>query len=127
MRSLLQKRFVITSPSGGMKAHLYQRMEWKKTHPVHHLQHGNPTVATLPDLSIMESVCPYQRNRRAENPRRQNAYSFGCRPYQNALSGTVATIANVGEQRPNSNAKVFEILISVQQRDTTLRPRHDHL
>jgi hypothetical protein len=38
------------------------------------------------------------------------------------LSGTVATIANVGEQRPNSNAKVFEILISVMQRDTTLRP-----
>ena len=31
-------------------------------------------------------------------------------------------MANVGEQRPNNDAKVFEVKVAVQQADTTLRP-----
>jgi len=31
-------------------------------------------------------------------------------------------VANVGEQRPNADAKVFEVKITVEQADTTLRP-----
>ena len=31
-------------------------------------------------------------------------------------------MANVGEQRPNSDAKVFEVHVTVLQTDTTLRP-----
>ena len=31
-------------------------------------------------------------------------------------------VANVGEQRPNADAKVFEVKIQVEQADTTLRP-----
>jgi hypothetical protein len=38
------------------------------------------------------------------------------------LSGTVASVANVGEQRPNADAKVFEVKVTVQGSDTTLRP-----
>jgi hypothetical protein len=38
------------------------------------------------------------------------------------LTGTVTGVANVGEQRPNTDAKVFEVTITVQQPDTTLRP-----
>ena len=30
--------------------------------------------------------------------------------------------ANVGEQKPNSDAKVFQLLIEVHESDTTLRP-----
>src|SRR5262249_59589808 len=29
---------------------------------------------------------------------------------------------NVGEQRPNSDAKVFEVKVEIEQSDTTLRP-----
>jgi len=38
------------------------------------------------------------------------------------LEGEVASVANVGEQRPNSDAKVFEVKITVSRPDTTLRP-----
>jgi multidrug efflux pump subunit AcrA (membrane-fusion protein) len=38
------------------------------------------------------------------------------------LSGEVTNVANVGEQKPNSDAKVFEVTIRVNESDTTLRP-----
>jgi hypothetical protein len=34
----------------------------------------------------------------------------------------VTAVANVGEQRPNTDAKVFEVKIAVEKPDTTLRP-----
>ncbi len=117
----LQKRFAITSPSAGMV--IYTK-EWngKKVTSGSTISPWNPTVATLPDLSIMESLAyineiDVQKIRTGQ----QVQIHLDADPTKK-LSGTVATIANVGEQRPNSNAKVFEILISVQQRDTTLRP-----
>src|SRR5207248_1905429 len=38
------------------------------------------------------------------------------------LTGKITAVANVGEQRPNQDSKVFEVKIEVQQSDTTLRP-----
>jgi hypothetical protein len=38
------------------------------------------------------------------------------------LTGKVTAVANVGEQRPNTDAKVFEVKILVDQADSTLRP-----
>jgi hypothetical protein len=38
------------------------------------------------------------------------------------LTGTVTSVANIGEQRPNSDAKVFEVGIVINEADTTLRP-----
>jgi hypothetical protein len=38
------------------------------------------------------------------------------------LDGTVTSVANVGEQRPNQDSKVFEVKIDITQSDTTLRP-----
>jgi hypothetical protein len=38
------------------------------------------------------------------------------------LTGKVTSVANVGEQRPNNDAKVFEVKVTVEQADTTLRP-----
>ena len=38
------------------------------------------------------------------------------------LTGTVTRVANIGEQRPNSDAKVFEVAVAVAHSDTTLRP-----
>jgi HlyD family secretion protein len=38
------------------------------------------------------------------------------------LEGTVTSVANVGEQRPNQDSKVFEVKIEVAGADTTLRP-----
>jgi multidrug efflux pump subunit AcrA (membrane-fusion protein) len=38
------------------------------------------------------------------------------------LAGKVSSVANIGEQRPNSDSKVFEVRILVEHSDTTLRP-----
>jgi hypothetical protein len=38
------------------------------------------------------------------------------------LTGKVASVANMGEQRPNADAKVFEVRIAIEGSDTTLRP-----
>jgi hypothetical protein len=38
------------------------------------------------------------------------------------LEGTVINVANVGEQKPNSDSKVFEVTIEIHDTDTTLRP-----
>jgi HlyD family secretion protein len=38
------------------------------------------------------------------------------------LKGVVSQVANVGEQRPNSDAKVFEVMIDVLTKDPSLRP-----
>jgi HlyD family secretion protein len=38
------------------------------------------------------------------------------------LSGVVIRVANVGEQRPNSDAKVFEVAVEIKGSDATLRP-----
>jgi multidrug efflux pump subunit AcrA (membrane-fusion protein) len=38
------------------------------------------------------------------------------------FTGKVITVANVGEQKPNSDSKVFEVDIEVAERDTTILP-----
>ena len=38
------------------------------------------------------------------------------------LTGYVENVANIGEQKPNSDSKVFEVVIKVNEADTTLRP-----
>ena len=38
------------------------------------------------------------------------------------LAGKVIRVANVGEERPNSDAKVFEVSVEIQGTDPTLRP-----
>ena len=38
------------------------------------------------------------------------------------LEGVVTQVANIGEQRPNQDSKVFEVVIDVLTQDSTLRP-----
>jgi hypothetical protein len=38
------------------------------------------------------------------------------------LVGSIKQVANVGEQRPNSDAKVFEVVVNIEKPDTALRP-----
>jgi hypothetical protein len=38
------------------------------------------------------------------------------------LRGKVTAVANMGEQRPNQDAKVYEVRVVVEDADTTLRP-----
>ncbi len=80
------------------------------------------TVATLPDLSQMESQTYINEVDVRKIAVGQKVEITLDADATKKLEGTVKQIANVGEQRPNQDSKVFEVKVSVTQADTTLRP-----
>jgi len=117
----LEKNFTIMAPSSGMV--IYHR-EWggRKRTVGSNVRAWDPIVATLPDLSIMESVT-YVNEIDIQKIRDNQEVEIGldAMPDKN-LTGTVTSVANIGEQQPNSDSKVFEVVILINESDTTLRP-----
>jgi RND family efflux transporter MFP subunit len=113
--------FTIRAPSDGMVIYV---KEWngRKKGAGSQVSPWEPTVATLPDLTKMESVTYINevdvRKVAVGQPVRITLDSDP----DKVLAGTVSAVANVGEQRPNSDAKVFEVKVTVAGSDTTLRP-----
>jgi RND family efflux transporter MFP subunit len=113
--------FTINAPSPGMV--IYVR-EWngKKKGVGSQWNTWDPTVATLPDLTQMESQTYVNEvDVRKLAVGQPVAISLDSDPTKK-LTGKVTSIANVGEQRPNQDSKVFEVKIEVAKADTTLRP-----
>ena len=113
--------FTIRAPSPGMV--IYVR-EWngKKRTAGSQVYAYDPGVATLPDLTHMESVTYVNEiDVRRVAVGQPVTVTLDADPTKH-LTGQVASVANVGEQRPNTDAKVFEVHITVLQSDTTLRP-----
>lgn len=113
--------FTIRAPSEGMVIYV---KEWngKKRTAGSQIGPWDPNVATLPDLSKMESITYVNEiDVRRVAVGQQVTISLDSDPTKR-LAGVVAGVANVGEQRPNTDAKVFEVRITVSGADTTLRP-----
>ncbi len=113
--------FTITAPSPGMV--IYVR-EWNGKKKGVGSQWGpwDPTVATLPDLMEMESQTYVNEvDVRKLAVGQKVAISLDSDPTKK-LTGQITAVANVGEQRPNQDSKVFEVKIEVARADTTLRP-----
>jgi multidrug efflux pump subunit AcrA (membrane-fusion protein) len=120
-REQVRDQFSVRAPAPGMV--IYVR-EWngKKKGVGSSWQPWDPSVATLPDLTQMESetyVNEVDVRKLALGQKVQ--ISLDADPTKK-LSGTVTHIANVGEQRPNQDSKVFEVKIDIATPDTTLRP-----
>jgi hypothetical protein len=126
-RNLLQivqsvmQGFTITAPSEGMVIYVKEWNGRKKT-VGSQISPWEPTVATLPDLSKMESITYVNEIDVREIAVGQTVDISLDSDSERRLRGTVTQVANVGEQRPNSDAKVFEVKVSVIAPDTTLRP-----
>jgi len=113
--------FTIKAPAPGMVIYM---KEWngKKRQAGSQVSSWEPTVATLPDLTQMESVTYVNEiDVRKIAVGQPVAITLDADPAKK-LTGTVSSVANVGEQRPNTDAKVFEVKITVAEADTTLRP-----
>jgi RND family efflux transporter MFP subunit len=113
--------FTVRAPATGM---LIYEKEWngKKRAVGSQVGAWDPTVATLPDLTLMESLTWVNEiDIRQVAVGQQVTVSLDADPSK-ALRGVVTEVANVGEQRANSDAKVFEVRIMLSQADTTLRP-----
>jgi len=113
--------FTIRAPTPGMV--IYAK-EWngRKRTTGSQVTPWDPSVATLPDLTQMESVTFINEiDVRKIAVGQQVAITLDADPTKR-LTGTVVAVANVGEQRPNADSKVFEVKITVVESDTTLRP-----
>ena len=113
--------FTIRAPSPGMVIYV---KEWngKKKGIGSQISAWDPTVATLPDLGAMESLTYVNEiDVRKIAAGQKVVISLDSDPTKK-LAGNVTAVANVGEQRPNADAKVFEVKILLAVVDTTLRP-----
>jgi RND family efflux transporter MFP subunit len=113
--------FTIKAPAPGMVIYV---KEWNGRKKVvgSQVNAWEPGVATLPDLSQMESITYVNEiDVRKVAAGQKVTLTLDADPSKK-LKGTVVSAANVGEQRPNADAKVFEVKVTVEQADTTLRP-----
>ncbi len=114
-------KFTIVAPSPGMVIYKKDRNGTKRKAG----STVNPfdrVIATLPDLSSMISKM-YVNEIDISKVKRGQVVNIEVDAFpEKAYTGRVASIANVGEQLPNSDAKMFEVLIKVDGSDPTLRP-----
>lgn len=117
----LMKQFTIRAPEQGML--IYKRgFDGKPLKEGSQISAWDPVVATLPDLSKMLSKTYVNEvDIRKIKVGQQVEIGYDAFP-DKQQEGEVIRVANVGEQRPNSDAKVFQVEIEVFGTDEVLRP-----
>jgi multidrug efflux pump subunit AcrA (membrane-fusion protein) len=117
----LMKKLTISAPKAGMV--IYSR-NWNGAKKIvgSTVNSWDPSVATLPDLTQMQ-IITYINEVDIQKVKIGQYVEIGldAEPGKK-LEGGVHQVANVGEQKPNSDAKVFEVLIDVITKDSSLRP-----
>jgi len=111
----------INAPKDGMV--VYKR-DWdgKKVTSGSQISVWDPTVATLPDLSKMVTKT-YVNEIDISKIKTDLKVGITVDAFADKFfTGKVIEIANVGEQLPNNDAKVFEVIIEINETDTLLRP-----
>jgi HlyD family secretion protein len=115
------KEFVITAPADGMVIYKKDRFGSKRKIGAY-ISAVDRVVATLPDLtSMMSRVFISEIDIRKIIPGLPVNISVDAFPNK-TYTGRVVSMANIGEKLPNSDTKVFEVLIKIDGNDPTLRP-----
>lgn len=117
----LREGFTISAPESGMV--VYHR-DWDGTKQGigSMMRTWDPVVATLPDLSTMVSKT-YVNEVDIRSISKGQEVKVGLDAFPDKkLSGKVVNVANIGEQKPNSDSKVFQVSIIINEFDSTLRP-----
>lgn len=117
----VMKLFTVIAPEDGMV--IYEKgWDGRAIKAGSQIQMWEPTVATLPDLTKMQSkTFVNEVDVRKIKSGQKVAVGLDAFP-DKKLSDKVTQVANVGEQRPNSDAKVFEVMVEIDGTDPTLRP-----
>jgi RND family efflux transporter MFP subunit len=112
----------IMAPKNGMVIY-YKGYDGRKVEVGSSFQVWNGgTVATLPDLNQME-VVTYVNEVDMQKVKMGQKVDIGLDAAPDKrLQGVVRSVATIGQDKPNSDAKVFEVLISVLTKDSSLRP-----
>ncbi len=120
MLSVLEE-FTIMAPREGM---VIYRRNWdgSKVTVGSQISTWDNTVATLPDFSIMMSRTFVNEVDISKVKIDQKAEIIVDAFPEKSFTGQVTEVANIGEQRPNQDARVFEVKIQINESDTILRP-----
>lgn len=112
--------FTVRAPKPGMV--IYARSWNGKIGPGSQISSWNSTVAELPDLTDMISKTyvnevDISRVRKGQDVKvKIDAFP------ENEYTGKVIQVANIGEQLRDYDAKVFEVIIQVNETDSIMRP-----
>ena len=120
LQELLSK-FDIKAPSPGMVIYKRDRMGNKRKIGST-INPWDNVVATLPDMSSMISKTYVNEIDVSKVKSLQKVELMVDAFPEKSYSGVVTSVANIGEQLPNADAKVFEVLIKVDGSDPILRP-----
>ncbi|MFY0654237.1 MAG: efflux RND transporter periplasmic adaptor subunit [Cyclobacteriaceae bacterium] len=120
MQDLLRD-FTIMAPEDGM-------LIYAKTHNGSQIKTGSqieawrPTVATLPDLTSMNSKT-YVNEVDIRRVKKGQKVEIGLDALPDIkLAGIVTRVANSGQKRPNSDSKVFEVMIELDGVNDLIKP-----
>jgi len=113
--------FNVLAPEDGMV--IYEKgWDGKPVKAGSQIQMWEPNVASLPDLTKMVSKT-FVNEVDVRKVKQGQRVNVGLDAYPDKrLSGVVIRVANVGEQRPNSDSKVFEVAVELDGTDPSLRP-----
>ncbi len=114
-------KFTIYAPAAGM---VIYKKEWggQKRKVGSSINPWDMTIATLPDLTCMTSKT-YVNEIDISKVKEGQFVRIGIDAFPDKkYTGQVVQVANIGEQLPNTDAKVFEVNIDVDQSDSVLRP-----
>ena len=117
----LLSQFTVYSPKAGMVVY---RKDWngKKIGIGSSISAWDPIVAELPDLTNMISKT-YVNEVDVSKVKVGQTVDITVEAFpERSYTGMVKEVANIGEQVSGSNAKVFEVLIEVNEYDSILRP-----
>jgi PAS domain-containing protein len=115
------EKFVINAPADGMIIYKRDRMGTKRK-VGSSISPWDNVVATLPDMSSMISKTYVNEIDVSKvKPGQQVEILVDAFP-EKSYTGQVTSVANIGEQLPNADAKVFEVVIAVNESDPILRP-----
>jgi HlyD family secretion protein len=119
MEEILEK-FTVTAPQNGMVIYVWGR--GGKVKEGSQVSSWNPVVASLPDLTSMQSIT-FINEVDIRKVKVGQRVELGLDAFpEKKLTGEVTKVANVGQQRPNSDAKVFEVTVVINESDPLLRP-----
>ncbi|MGE0089052.1 MAG: efflux RND transporter periplasmic adaptor subunit [Bacteroidales bacterium] len=114
-------KFRIYAPASGM---VIYKKEWdgQKRKVGSTINPWDMSIATLPDLSSMSSKT-FVNEIDISKVKSGQQVRIGIDAFpEKKYTGKVLEVANIGEQLPNTDAKVFEVLVNVDQTDSILRP-----
>ncbi|PCE66441.1 efflux RND transporter periplasmic adaptor subunit [Sediminicola luteus] len=117
----LQKSFTIFSNATGMVTYAKNWDGSKRTVGTE-ISPWDPTLATLPDLTKMESKT-YANEVDIRMIKKDQEVTIGFDAFPDvSITGTVTSVANVGEKKRGSDINLFQVLVKLKESNDNIRP-----